>query len=142
MGLRFLVVAHAAAFGLLSCGSHDVVCQIDSSFSDHEQSSVRLAADSWNAIASHKVTFNSDADWLILRADTTGGSLGLEQASRHLIRISPLTPDDQVYAVALHELGHALGLGHVPTGVMDPIHQTMVFSDDDMAECRRVGACR
>jgi hypothetical protein len=128
--------------GLSACASRDVECEIDSSFTAPEQTNIRNAAESWNALASRQVSFTSGADWLILRAETTTGTLGLEQGKRRLIRIDPATPVDQVYAVALHELGHALGLGHVTAGVMDPKRQTIDFSDDDMSECRCVGACR
>jgi hypothetical protein len=41
---------------------------------------------------------------------------------------------------AEHELGHALGLGHVSAGVM-AAQPGAEWTDADAAECRRVGAC-
>jgi hypothetical protein len=133
----------ALALPLSSCGDDGVECEIDAVFTTRQSSEIRRAATTWNGLTTREVTFASEGegDWLILPATVTLGRLGYAQRKRRLIRINPVTPDDQVYAVALHEFGHALGLGHVKKGVMDPDHQTIEFSPEDMAECRRAGAC-
>jgi predicted Zn-dependent protease len=47
-------------------------------------------------------------------------------------------------SVALHEFGHALGLGHTPAPSVMHAHAGTAYSltPIDMAECKRVGACR
>jgi hypothetical protein len=133
----------ATALSLSSCGDGAVECEIDAVFTEAQSAEIRRAASDWNKLSVRPVVFapEGEGDWLILPASVTLNRLGYAQRKRRLIRINPLTPDDQVYAVALHEFGHALGLGHVKRGVMDPDRQTIEFSDEDMAECRRAGAC-
>jgi hypothetical protein len=122
-----------------SCAEH-VDAEIDPVFTEVRKDGIRRAAVEWKTIATRQIRILDKGDWLVVPAEVPKG-LGYAQSGRHLIRISPETPDDQVYAVALHEFGHALGLQHVKPGVMDPDVQTIEFSAEDFAECRRVGAC-
>ncbi len=139
--VRNVVACTLFALSTVSCGRGDVEAEIDVVFTDVQRSEIIRAANTWNQVTGlRQVHIVEDGEWLIVPAPSPRG-LGYAQGSRRLIRISPETPDDQVYAVALHEFGHALGLRHVSRGVMDPDRQTIEFSEEDMAECRRVGAC-
>ncbi|OJY30884.1 MAG: hypothetical protein BGO98_29445 [Myxococcales bacterium 68-20] len=46
-------------------------------------------------------------------------------------------------AIVMHELGHSIDHEHVETGIMASTDKTLTldFSDEDRAECRRVGIC-
>jgi predicted Zn-dependent protease len=136
-----LLACALTALPLMSCAQGDVDCEIDTVFKQQQRSEITRAANAWNELASRNVNIVDNGEWLVVSAASPHG-LGYAQGHRRLIRISPSTPDDQVYAVALHEFGHALGLHHTTKGVMDPDRQTIDFSPEDLAECRRAGACR
>ncbi len=140
LNLSKCVAAVLLAMTASSCASGDVDAEIDVVFTQAQASEITRAAKRWNEFTSRSVHIVSDGEWLIVPATSPKG-LGYAQGARRLIRISPVTPDDQIYAVALHEFGHALGLNHVVKGVMDPDRQTIDFSPEDIAECKRCGAC-
>ncbi len=140
LGRTTSVVAGVIALMTTSCGRGDVEAEIDLVFTKEQASEITRAAHRWNEFTQRLVHITSDGEWLVVPATSPKG-LGYAQGDRRLIRISPQTPNDQIYAVALHEFGHALGLNHVPKGVMDPDRQTIEFSPEDIAECRRCGAC-
>jgi predicted Zn-dependent protease len=140
--LRASLIAVTTVLSLSGCAPADIEAHLDGSLSRAEGDEVIRAVNDWNARAVSQIRLgDSRSDWLILKADTPDDSLGFAQRRRQIVRIDPSTPPDQVYAVALHELGHALGLNHTAGGVMDPQRQLTAFSDADMDECRRVGAC-
>ena len=107
--LARLTLLAAASLWLASCGDGSVNCEIDPVFTDNQQSEIRRAADVWNSLTVRPVTFapQGEGDWLILPASVTLNRLGYAERKRRLIRINPVTPDNQIYAVALHEFGAA-----------------------------------
>ena len=69
--------------------------------------------------------------------------LGQSTAGHLLIDTVQAAPNlPQVFE---HEIGHVLGLDHVPAGVMqavvDPASPAPAWSDADEVECLRAGAC-
>src|SRR4051794_24275369 len=91
-------LAVVASFSLFSCGDGSVDCEIDAVFTSSQGSEIRRAADTWNHVSVRPVTFASEGegDWLILPASVTLNRLGYAQRKRRLIRINPLTPDEQI----------------------------------------------
>ncbi len=53
-----------------------------------------------------------------------------------------VTQPEYIAVLAAHELGHWRGLEHVTHGLMQPVvTPTLAWSEEDQAECVRVGRC-
>lgn len=143
---RTLALTALLAALALGCGPSELSCEIDQTFSASRAESIRLAAKAWTVLCQQEVFFTSNGDWLVVSAAVPGGWRGSVDPDRHIFRIDPaLTPDDLVFAVALHEFGHLLGLRHLPHGVHgvmagpDDSDIHLEFSDADVIQARRSG---
>lgn len=132
---------------LVACASASLSFSVDPAFTESEQKEIRRAAETWNAITEDQITFDG-ADWRIeQREPPLNNGRQPAGACYPRVRLILIHPNLQgtntsAYAVALHEFGHAHGLKHVAGGVMDANEVHTEFTAADMAECRRVGACR
>jgi hypothetical protein len=116
------------------------------SFTPTQQEEIERAAAEWNArtVPSKRIVFERGGDWRVLGHNPCTGVNGHADPVMQVVHV---TPDPgggaTVYAVALHEFGHVLGMWqHTPTGVMHASEVSVEFTAEVMAECRRVGACR
>lgn len=116
--------------------------EVDPKFSADERSEIARAAEEWNARTkpARRITFDGHA-WRVLKEDPATGFNGRADSSTRTIQIRPEHPGVSTYAIALHEFGHAVGLGHTDSGVMMAFTVSTEFTPDVIAECRRVGAC-
>lgn len=139
--LLALLAACAPAYGF----------HVDPRFSADDVAGIQRAADQWNARSRHRITLQGGT-WRVLRqegplsAADDGGAVDVDwngecSRSRRTVWIHPQS-SQPAEVVALHEFGHALGLGHTATGLMMATTVSTEFTPEVMAECRRAGACR
>lgn len=143
-----------AAFAVAACGDPDLVFAVDPQFSAEERADIERAAAQWNERTTTPIRFGRHGGWRLEKVAWGG----ITRRGAYIIEINDDLP---VFLPVLHEFGHALGLRHtcfaplVPGkrssdepcgsrpsfGVMDAAHATPEFTEFDMAECRRAGAC-
>lgn len=141
MTLRALALASLLALSV-ACGG-PLGMRVDPSWPASAQDEIARAAADWNARVKpdRRIVLGHDG-WRILRDTPPGGYNGFALPSERTIWIAPEPRGASVYAVALHEMGHALGLRHTPTGVMMPFTVSTDFTPEVLAECRHAEACR
>lgn len=130
-----------ALLAFLSACAPAVAYRPDPAFSPDEQAQIQRAADEWNKYVKPAYRIHPGDDWQVLKQEPPHSYNGEAKRSTKTIWIRPVPIGASVYEVALHEFGHALGLGHTETGVMMAFTVSTEFTSEVLAECRRAGAC-
>jgi hypothetical protein len=135
----------ALVLALVSCAP-DPRIVVSSDFTPDEMASIRRAAAKWNTVLVRPMNIDPSGPWHVVK-DTppdrwTKGFVGQTFYAEKLIFIEPGLSPDAFYKTVLHEFGHLNGLHHVQgQSVMAPSASSTEFSEEDMEECRTVGAC-
>jgi len=158
VALLLLLVACSAA--IRSPYDSDGGCgrtfHVSAAFTQGERAALESAVARWNEIADeqfclddgdgndeHGVFRLEGQELENLRADFKSDVIGVFYHEGGRIGIVANLPLDVFEVVALHEFGHAHGLQHTPPpSIMNAVVGTADdFTDNDLAECRRVSAC-
>lgn len=136
-------------FSVLALGVSVLGCSVprtmapDPAFTAPERIELQRAADTWNELTKPEYRIAlGEGWWRILKVAPPLGYNGQCSINQRTIWIHPDHPGATLYDVALHEMGHALGLGHTETGVMQAFVVSHEITPEVMAECLHVGACK
>jgi hypothetical protein len=140
-----------AALLLVSCADDSIWWDLPPDMTDEQRAAFGEACERWNfvAIRQQYIADPGDGTWrvqlrlaehMIDQRDGVAGEVIRGAHSMHLLRgMDPAT----FAMVAAHEQGHALRLEHHDgAGLMNEHAGQIEFSEEDLAECRRVNACR
>lgn len=136
------------------------VFKVRAGFSLEQRDSLARAAARWNEIAIESFCVQDDETeggpevrpieyggeeyqrlYAYFRSDF-GGAHWIDAQGKDVIVLRTDVDVLGFEAVAMHEFGHAHRLGHIPDpGIMSDAEFTWDFTEYDLAECRRVGAC-
>lgn len=147
---------------LAGCGDGDTVeCWVEPSFSDQQRTELYHAAEAWNHTANRYISLEGNPDTeckIMLRDEEHIPYRPLEPDGRIEIVDGLARKSKYVYLrrgidvsrfplVALHEMGHLIGVQHLPEGkfgVMGPHTRddgVAELTSDDIAQCRYDKAC-
>jgi len=138
----FYLFTFAALF--LGCGG-PLLLRVDPAYAPAERNEIALVAGKWNEVVkpSRAVMLRADGSWYVAKEDPPDSGFNgytFSPEKKIWMRVHP-GGDVPYYAIALHEMGHALCLGHTDSGVMMPFTVSVEFTPEVLFECRRCGAC-
>lgn len=118
-------------------------------WTDTQLSEIYSAAARWNTLAGRELVHIELLDGVqsvrhIRKATLAEHNVGAHNERFDTIRVDVEQAKDTFETVVMHELGHALGMDHVPdSGVMHAVVDGSVhdFTRADRRECVRVGVC-
>ncbi len=129
---------------LASCSASRVhELHIDRAFTADERGALFSAAARWNDVSTSQIVItDDDANGEIVRRAPARENAFATTEREHVEISAGLAPEIFKH-VAMHELGHVLGLHYSPNGVMrcDGSTYPLDLTSEDVEECRRVGAC-
>lgn len=131
------VVALAAL--LLSCGQSEIRWSLPAAMPETQRAAFARSCERWNARAVVRQSIGEGDRRVVLRLRSEMDNCGANaETNGREMRL----PVDASEATMMHELGHALGLGHHDgPGVMATTATGSELRAEDIEECRRVGAC-
>ena len=151
-----LLCLSVSAGGCASPGAMDdessvaVAMTIDpTEWTDTQLVSIFHAADRWNTLGGHQLVQLTVVDGPRARHHIRPATLpehysGMHSPALDTIRIDVSQAEDNFETVVVHELGHAMGMEHIPVaGIMYTVVDGSIrdFTAADRGECERVGWC-
>lgn len=119
-------------------------------FSPDQKVAIEAAVAKWNTVLKEPIRLEGGG-WKLINETppdySTKGWSGETVRKDKLIYIKPDEPSPVFYALVLHELGHTRGMHDtrkpgVMNGTIDVRNPATEFTEDDLEECRTVGACQ
>jgi hypothetical protein len=130
----------ALAFAaLLSCGHSEIRWSLPASMPEPQRAAFVASCERWNRVAVVRQSIGEGDRRVVIRLRSEMANCG---ANAETNGTEMRLPEDAQAPTMMHELGHALGLGHIEgPGVMATTATGADLTAGDIDECQRVEAC-